>query len=86
MTDTKHDDGGPAFPGTRVEIDNMTGKVSALDFSKPAGMTLWDHYAAAALTGMLADSNLTGNHSEFARQSGETADAMLAERNKRWPR
>lgn len=45
--------------------------------------TLWDHYAGAALTGLLL-SRLMGNTiDEISSKSAEIADAMLAERARR---
>lgn len=43
-------------------------------------LTLRDYFAAKALQGMLADSNLQAEYSEFARRAYQLADAMLKER------
>jgi len=43
-------------------------------------LTLRDYFAAAALQGMLADSKLEAEYSEFARRAYRLADAMLKER------
>ena len=70
-------DGGPAFP------------IGSGDMRDPMGMSLRDYFAAAALTGMLADSGRTErfrdthNMDEInASWAYELADAMLAEREK----
>lgn len=50
----------------------------------PRPITLWDHYAAAALSGMLAgDVRINGMFDDAARFCADCADAMLAERAKR---
>jgi hypothetical protein len=43
-------------------------------------LTLRDYFAAKALQGMLADSNLQAEYSEFAIRAYRIADAMLKER------
>jgi len=80
-------DGGPAFP--------LNGHVdSAGNFVElpTEGMTLRDYLAAAALTGLLS---AYGSHAKkdsdgalmisasVARAAYDTADAMLAERNRK---
>ena len=88
-------DGGPAFPG----IDGQDGHghgtrrvdatgMAALVFHNQ-GMTLWDYYAAAAITGDLASQSVeAGEWAEscfpgLAARAALIADAMLAERKKR---
>jgi hypothetical protein len=44
-------------------------------------LTLRDYFAAKALQGMLSDSNLQGEYTEFALRAYRIADAMLKERN-----
>ena len=44
-------------------------------------LTLRDYFAAKALQGMLADSNLQAEYSEFALRAYRIADAMIKERN-----
>ena len=63
-------DGGPAFP--RTGSDGHTQPQS--------GMTLRDYFAAAALKGMLSDSDGGGSGSEFAQAAYSCADAMLKAR------
>ena len=43
-------------------------------------LTLRDYFAAKALQGMLSDSTLHGEYSEFAMRAYRIADAMLKER------
>ena len=66
--------GGPAFP------------VGSGDMRDPTGMTLWDYYAAAALTGV-ESANGAGceilSPEKSAHIAAQLADAMLAERAKR---
>lgn len=83
MKDTKHDDGGRAYPQS-YRIPGSSTIVGA------SGMTLWDFYAAAALQGELAapvqstcEPWHAGNHDRLAAYVGRIADAMLAERRKR---
>jgi hypothetical protein len=44
-------------------------------------LTLRDYFAAKALQGMLSDSNLQAEYSEFALRAYRIADAMLKERS-----
>ena len=65
------EDGGPAYPGPWIPEDSQHYK----------GMTLRDYFAAAALTGLLADHTLNDWHTEeFAMAAYEAADAMIEER------
>ena len=43
-------------------------------------LTLRDYFAAAALQGMLSDSNLQADYFEFSQRAYEMADAMLEAR------
>ena len=67
--------GGPAFPVPNSA--NVNGQ---------EGMTLWDYYAAAALTGV-ESANCAGGEilspEKSANIAAQLADAMLAERAKR---
>jgi hypothetical protein len=63
-------DGGPAFPVTIQQ-----GSTKGLP-----GLTLRDYFAAAALTGLLADPNSTCTVEDFAEGAYECADAMLVQR------
>lgn len=69
-------DGGPAFPQT---IDDM-GTLRSVT----AGMTLRDYFAAKALCGYRANSELdqNANAEAIAQWSYNDADAMLVARNK----
>ena len=44
-------------------------------------LSLRDYFAAKALQGMLSDSTLQGEYSEFAMRAYRIADAMLKERS-----
>jgi hypothetical protein len=48
MTDTKHDDGGPAFPLPKSAFPAITEKPPQV-----AGMTLLDYFAGQALAGLI---------------------------------
>jgi len=80
-------DGGPAFPVIPSEYEveksfNMW-KVSASDDELPTGMSLRDHFAGQALTGMLAHKDAFLNTEVVvARWAYRFADAMIAERAK----
>lgn len=72
MSDRK--DGGPAFPAD--ELNQQTGSVHTQHF----GMSLRDYFAAKALQGLLADSNVSAERNKFAESAYELADAMLKAR------
>ena len=71
MNKQKH--GGPAFPNSR-----HVGELTVVD----GGMTLRDYFAAKAMQGLLADSNVIGSTKNVSTAAYKMADAMLAERNK----
>lgn len=74
-------DGGPAFPAViPLEYSEQQGK--SYPNYESAGMTLRDYFAAAAITGLIAQSDKAGRADEFARQAYVVADAMLEERAK----
>jgi hypothetical protein len=54
--------------------------MSKKDDSAAYGMELRDYFAAAALQGMLADSNVEGSAATVAKIAYKFADAMLKER------
>jgi hypothetical protein len=56
--------------------------MSKKDDSAAYGMELRDYFAAAALQGILADSNVDGNAATLAKIAYKFADAMLKEREK----
>jgi hypothetical protein len=68
----EQDDGGPAFPHSRLGSDSD-------------GMTLRDYFAAKAMAAMLSLEVVHANcgESELAKWSYQQADAMLAERNRK---
>ena len=76
-------DGGSAFPVPPSTMITYSDGDRELKIATP-GMTLRDYFAAAALTGLLADSS--GNASMIAYVDGayKFADLMLAERAKPW--
>jgi hypothetical protein len=51
--------------------------------SKWCGINLRDYFAAAALTGLLANETRSGRADEYARDAWEQADAMLAARERK---
>lgn len=63
-------EGGPAFPITSAEFRNGHWH----------GLSMRDYFAAAALTGMLADSRREGGDVEYVHYAYKYADAMLAQR------
>ena len=76
-------DGGLAFPSLR-EIDMHTGPSR-----EEVGMTLRDYFAGQALAGIMANNSLlvAANQDDnvktiVAEMAYETADAMLAERER----
>ena len=79
-------DGGKAFPSGYVRRSRPAHDPGAhfveTDQITPIneGMTLRDYFAAAALQGMLSDSNLQADYFEFSRRAYEMADAMLEAR------
>ena len=60
--------GGPAFP---IPGAQMWGN---------SGMSLRDYFAAKALQGLLADTNIKSSAEEFASRAYDVADAMLEAR------
>ncbi len=80
MSDTKIDDGGPAFPSQ--ELDAAGNPRDVLD----RGMTLRDYFAAKAMQGWAANGqmkvqmNEDGPFGSMARWCYQLADAMLAAR------
>lgn len=82
--------GGPAFPAPDFAISQeIANEYSIMRLKNLQGMTLWDYYAAAVLSGTWA-----GRESDFlaqnevtcemvAESAGKLADAMMAERTKR---
>ena len=78
------DDGGPAFPCAVYQTSDCEAFRHYHD-----GVSLWDYYAAAALTGELASQYGDGGAwpdthvGVLAARIGVIADAMIAERKKR---
>lgn len=71
--------GGPAFPAEVLGVDELG------EYRAPVtGMTLRDYFAAKAMLGYMTSgfANFGNNHSVFAKDAYEMADAMLKERAK----
>lgn len=64
-------DGGPAFPFPAYTYSN--GEINPGE----GGMALRDYFAAKALQGLLADTNIQGTPEEFATRAYALAGAML---------
>ena len=74
------DDGGPAFPMPRQDID-LNGEF--VKFGSP-GMSLRDWFAGQCLSGHIAWEGLEGIDAELiAACAYEMADALLAQRAKK---
>lgn len=76
MSDTRPDDGGPAFPRTGHQ-----SAAKCYDTTVQDGMTLWDWYAGEAIRGAVA--NQLTNARLAAKIAADMADAMLRERRER---
>ena len=88
--------GGPAFPQPAGEAGCHRCGYDYPTTGDP-GMTLWDYYAGKALTGFVSGVIANPNYMpraappeemyrHYAADAAGCADAMIAERNKRWPR
>ena len=71
-------DGGPAFPHKRQIRCNR----EVIDYVMESGMTLRDYFAAAALTGLMADGG-GPSWDDDAKNAYKAADAMLKAREVR---
>jgi hypothetical protein len=71
--------GGPAFPQHGWSIDPETIE----RMSKKQGITIRDYFAAAALTGILANPDSSSSADALCHYAFVYADAMLAEREKK---
>ena len=71
-------DGGPAFPMAFQSLDRQGNPDSSPNVEW--GMTLRDYFAAKALAGMCADSEISGSAEAYAESAYKFADAMLAAR------
>jgi len=75
-------DGGPAFGGAYDQVfgeDNGKGPLHKIE-ARVAGMSLRDYFAAAALTGLVAEFGVSAEGR--AMRSYEYADAMIKVREK----
>lgn len=70
-------DGGPAFPVQRLGSDGPP------ECEAHVGLSLRDYFAAAALTGVLANDWRSDDMKVLAEEAYEMAEAMLAERARR---
>jgi len=73
------ENGGPAFPEIRIRSGDNYNPPTKLYYG---GMSLRDYFAAKALAGMLADSEVKATREDFAERSYALADAMILERAK----
>jgi len=72
--------GGPAFPTMHGAEPADHGVTT---FRTTDGMTLWDYYAAAALTGLTASKRCeTYSCESIAYEAGLIAESMLEERGR----
>jgi hypothetical protein len=74
----KTNDGGPAFP------QNGSLQIGDMSYQGSTGITMRDYFAAKAMLGYMTSgfANFGNNHSVFAKDAYEMADAMLKERAK----
>ena len=77
---SKIDDGGSCTPDMVSHRPQPDGAVIEDRITMDGGVKLRDYFAAAALTGLLADNTSSGSRADFAKYSYEYADAMLAAR------
>lgn len=73
-------DGGPAFPV--ADYDHQTFQEETMDETRRllSGMSLRDYFAARAMQGFAADSQMEGTVEAIASLAYRWADAMLKER------
>jgi hypothetical protein len=75
MSDTKTNNGGPAFPLSASTQPN--GEYQWCEY----GMSLRDYFAGQALVGLLSNEKRDGSIKCYASDSYAFADAMIAARN-----
>lgn len=83
MSNTQHNDGGPAFPHPEFVIDVTLedGRRAARVYDANPGMSLRDWFAGQALAGLLANPNYGApTPKQDASQAYQSADAMLKAR------
>ena len=81
MSDTKIDDGGPAFPVSGHCVDASGAYCGEVVNSK--GLSLRDWFAGQALAGICSQSPLPDTETEAAKIAYLAADAMLAARKEK---
>ncbi len=71
---------------SKTQLRHWRAALAAATKITDDAMTVWDHYAMAALTGLLAANAICGgsriNRAELAADAGRIADAMMTERAK----
>lgn len=72
----KKHDGGIAFGGSRIEIEEGTGIPRKIEYT---GMTLREYYAGQALAGMLTAGANWHEEKATAKIAIKHADALIAE-------
>lgn len=77
---SKHDDGGLAFPGTRVEYFSTHGVTNKVTHP---GATWLDLAAMHAMQGLIAKPETRGAPDGFAKEAYDYAAALLSEKRKR---
>lgn len=78
---SKFDNGGPAFAGMHYQKDTRIPAGDKTITVYHQGASLWDFYAAHAMTGML--SRKVNSFGDMAEAAGNAADVMIAEKRKR---
>ena len=79
MSDTKIEDGGPAFP-CDVQVEDNSGS----HYEERYGLTMRDWFAGQALQGQAHRLASPWEHRDIlAKDCYDIADAMLAARNKK---
>ena len=78
---SKHDDGGPAFPGGQFRTMQRVGEEPRDIPAGPQGMSLRDWFAGQALVALIAkDEGECWDWDLLATRAHKMADAMLAAR------
>ena len=83
MSDTPIKDGGPAFPTVATATTHgfyADGQPCMTHYGSRSGISVRDYFAAAALQGMLSNSERGATWQQFAQAAYSCADAMLKAR------
>jgi hypothetical protein len=62
--------------------DSVTAKSGGVMSFSTTGLTKREYFAAMAMQGMLANTNINGNLSDFANEAVRHADALIEALNK----